>query len=433
MGSPEEYSKSSRLCRGLDEIVRDHEAVPYLIQYLESCKAAAVLRFWLDAESFQASTWTRIRTHSLQSVSKSSLVREKEISSESLSKSINKDITSPMSLSSLDSIPQENQSKSSEALTQTVAGSDNGNKHSCDSEQETSVEFTNETAGNQSENSISDRSSLVVENEQAVTESCDSRDREKCKTEIAKGRFSLTLSQTNCDSRNQSTQSAELECAISYRDITTPSPTESSTAQENSVKSGTSTQSKNTSSTSLAEKLKKSKHVSTVFTANNQLILFNLGRLIYLFSDFKINQETVYVKKTHATFNVCSTVHMSIGVLSEVLNLFWLNMLHFRVNLLYCLIRMGKAAYVRHFHKILSIWTLFPQYMYLTGVEQDAVRIFTKYLAQEATHPIGVTDDLRNDTIRKWSSPGVRLSALESLTWYCHSAQNFYIPPTIKW
>jgi len=37
----------------------------------------------------------------------------------------------------------------------------------------------------------------------------------------------------------------------------------------------------------------------------------------------------------------------------------------------------------------------------LPGVEQDAVRIFTKYLAREATHPISISDTLRNDTIRK--------------------------------
>ena len=38
----------------------------------------------------------------------------------------------------------------------------------------------------------------------------------------------------------------------------------------------------------------------------------------------------------------------------------------------------------------------------LTGIEQDAVRIFTKYLAREATHPISITDDLRNETISKY-------------------------------
>ncbi len=40
-------------------------------------------------------------------------------------------------------------------------------------------------------------------------------------------------------------------------------------------------------------------------------------------------------------------------------------------------------------------WCLFA------GIEQDAVRVYQKYLAQDATHPIGITAELRHETISK--------------------------------
>ena len=35
------------------------------------------------------------------------------------------------------------------------------------------------------------------------------------------------------------------------------------------------------------------------------------------------------------------------------------------------------------------------------GIEKDAVTIFSKYIAQDASHPVGIPDDLRNDCIRR--------------------------------
>jgi len=262
LGGSKDYSKKSKLCRSLDEIIRDHEAVPYLIQYLESCKAAALLRFWLDSESFQASTWTRIRTHSLQSVSKSLLVKNKDVSSESLDISINKDITSPDSVDSLESETHIDQSKSSGALSQTILDSEHSTKLSFDTEQQISADSNSEVTENQSSDSVLDnQSETVTESIQNGTNSCDSRDREKCKM-VGSNRdtLSLPLSPANCDNSNQRAESAKMECAISYRDITTPSPTNSTQdVLDSSIMSGSSTQSKTTSSSSLAEKLKKSK------------------------------------------------------------------------------------------------------------------------------------------------------------------------------
>lgn len=254
LGSLEDYSKKSKLCRNLDEIVRDHEAVPYLIQYLESCKAAALLRFWLDAESFQASTWTRIRTHSLHTVSKSSLVKENDKSTESLTKSFNKDITSPVSVSSLESMGPEYRSKSLEALSSTVGDSQQSRKPSDDTEVETSQESVSDLENQSNTQSSRGLQNSPHDNTQSVIESCDSRVREKCKIELERNSLSLPLSETNCD---PSSDSAENECAISYRDITTPSPTDSSAADTN-TKSGATGQSKAATANSLAEKLKKS-------------------------------------------------------------------------------------------------------------------------------------------------------------------------------
>lgn len=64
---------SSRLSKTLLEILHDKEALPYFIQYMESRNAGRYVRFWLDAKSFQTAAWTRIRTHSLNALAKSSL------------------------------------------------------------------------------------------------------------------------------------------------------------------------------------------------------------------------------------------------------------------------------------------------------------------------------------------------------------------------
>lgn len=57
--------KSSQLCKSFQEILHDKNSLGYFIQFLEARKAGQLIRFWLDAESFQASTWSRIRSHSL--------------------------------------------------------------------------------------------------------------------------------------------------------------------------------------------------------------------------------------------------------------------------------------------------------------------------------------------------------------------------------
>lgn len=63
----------SRLSKTVDQIVRDNVAMPYYLQFMESRAAGHLLRFWLEAESFRATSWSRVRAHSLNSVKHSSL------------------------------------------------------------------------------------------------------------------------------------------------------------------------------------------------------------------------------------------------------------------------------------------------------------------------------------------------------------------------
>ena len=64
---------SSRLSKTLCEVLHDKDALPYFIQYMASKGGEQIIKFWLDAESFQASSWTRIRTHSLKTVQQQTL------------------------------------------------------------------------------------------------------------------------------------------------------------------------------------------------------------------------------------------------------------------------------------------------------------------------------------------------------------------------
>jgi len=279
--SPEDaYKKESRLSRGLESTIHDHESVPYLIQYLESCKASPLVRFWLDAESFQASTWTRIRTHSLQSVSKSSLVRERNNSSSmSTTSSFSKDITSPVSLGSTENDVQET-AQTNPSFTQhsdsKLQNCDNSTSETTTIKSSSQNNLTQQCDSSTSANEIVPGADINV-----TSNKSDSRERERCKdvipasdstilksgaqtsdtTKMETSKESLGLTLQNCDMAmtNSSSQGASVEgeCAISYRDLASPSPSSTSAGgkAENVVKSSAS------SISNLAEKLKKSKLV----------------------------------------------------------------------------------------------------------------------------------------------------------------------------
>uniref|UniRef100_A0A6Q2Z2P1 RGS domain-containing protein n=1 Tax=Esox lucius TaxID=8010 RepID=A0A6Q2Z2P1_ESOLU len=63
----------SRLSKTVDQILRDNVAMPYYMQFQEARGADHLVRFWLEAESFRSTSWSRVRTHSLNSVKLSSL------------------------------------------------------------------------------------------------------------------------------------------------------------------------------------------------------------------------------------------------------------------------------------------------------------------------------------------------------------------------
>ena len=184
--------KKSRLSKNLEEFMQQRDAIPQLIQYLEACKAGALIRFWLDADSFQASTWTRIRTHSLNTVSKSSLIKRRESAKQA--KMEEKDITSPNSLSTdgdstcdktetLKLTPLDNE----EGLTSPVCNTASPIPNHTDAVQANVV------------NIISDTSEIITnavsEGNLATTE--DHRTREKCKSETSTHRLSLSLDLQN--------------------------------------------------------------------------------------------------------------------------------------------------------------------------------------------------------------------------------------------
>ncbi|XP_077996452.1 A-kinase anchor protein 10, mitochondrial-like, partial [Glandiceps talaboti] len=73
--SKSSLSKSkSRLSKPLAEVLYDnHGALPYLIQYMSYQGYPQLVQFWLAAESFGSVTWTKIKTESLNTVSKSTI------------------------------------------------------------------------------------------------------------------------------------------------------------------------------------------------------------------------------------------------------------------------------------------------------------------------------------------------------------------------
>ncbi|XP_054611007.1 A-kinase anchor protein 10, mitochondrial isoform X2 [Dunckerocampus dactyliophorus] len=63
----------SRLSKTVDQVLRDNVAVPHYMRFLERQDAEHLVRFWLEAETFRSTSWSRVRAHSLNSVKHSSL------------------------------------------------------------------------------------------------------------------------------------------------------------------------------------------------------------------------------------------------------------------------------------------------------------------------------------------------------------------------
>ncbi|XP_057677169.1 A-kinase anchor protein 10, mitochondrial [Corythoichthys intestinalis] len=63
----------SRLSKTVDQVLRDNVAIPHYMRFMERQSADHLIRFWLEAENFRSTSWSRIRAHSLNSVKHSSL------------------------------------------------------------------------------------------------------------------------------------------------------------------------------------------------------------------------------------------------------------------------------------------------------------------------------------------------------------------------
>lgn len=63
----------SRLSKTVDQVLRDNVAMPHYMHFTELRGADHLVRFWLEAESFRSTSWSRVRAHSLNSVKHSSL------------------------------------------------------------------------------------------------------------------------------------------------------------------------------------------------------------------------------------------------------------------------------------------------------------------------------------------------------------------------
>uniref|UniRef100_A0A8C0W1L9 A-kinase anchor protein 10, mitochondrial n=1 Tax=Castor canadensis TaxID=51338 RepID=A0A8C0W1L9_CASCN len=63
----------SSLSKTLEQVLHDTVVLPYFIQFMELRRMEHLVKFWLEAESFHSTTWSRIRAHTLNTVKQSSL------------------------------------------------------------------------------------------------------------------------------------------------------------------------------------------------------------------------------------------------------------------------------------------------------------------------------------------------------------------------
>lgn len=72
----------SRLSKTVDHVLRDNVAIPHFLHFMERRGVDHLVRFWLEAESFRATSWSRVRAHSLNSVKHSTLAEPVPVSAD---------------------------------------------------------------------------------------------------------------------------------------------------------------------------------------------------------------------------------------------------------------------------------------------------------------------------------------------------------------
>ncbi|KAM9320342.1 A-kinase anchor protein 10, mitochondrial [Gastrophryne carolinensis] len=69
----ESQDAKSSLSKTLVQVLQDNVALPYFTQFMELRRMEHLVKFWLEAKSFNSTTWSRIRAFSLNTVKHSSL------------------------------------------------------------------------------------------------------------------------------------------------------------------------------------------------------------------------------------------------------------------------------------------------------------------------------------------------------------------------
>ncbi|XP_044139666.1 A-kinase anchor protein 10, mitochondrial [Bufo gargarizans] len=69
----ESQDAKSNLSKTLVQVLQDNLALPYFIQFMELRRMEHLVKFWLEAKSFNSTTWSRIRAYSLNTVKHSTL------------------------------------------------------------------------------------------------------------------------------------------------------------------------------------------------------------------------------------------------------------------------------------------------------------------------------------------------------------------------
>lgn len=86
----------SSLSKTLEQVLHDTIVLPYFIQFMELRRMEHLVKFWLEAESFHSTTWSRIRAHSLNTVKQSALAepvspsKKQETAASSVTQSLDK-------------------------------------------------------------------------------------------------------------------------------------------------------------------------------------------------------------------------------------------------------------------------------------------------------------------------------------------------------
>lgn len=70
----------SRLSKTVDQVLQDNLAMPHYTHFMEHRGADHLVLFWLEAEGFRSSSWSRVRAQSLNSVKHSSLAEPVAVS-----------------------------------------------------------------------------------------------------------------------------------------------------------------------------------------------------------------------------------------------------------------------------------------------------------------------------------------------------------------